>query len=86
MPWDNAKAATFFPQPIGLAATWDTEFVGGIASIISEEMRAINNEQYSKDKTYRSVALNKSMHCRGYELSITCAESYMCYVWVAAAS
>nr|QOL01198.1 putative extracellular protein TR9_010 [Trebouxia lynnae] len=55
MPWDNAKAATFFPQPIGLAATWDTEFVGGIASIISEEMRAINNEQYSKDKTYRGL-------------------------------
>ncbi|KAA6425682.1 MAG: beta-glucosidase-related glycosidase, partial [Trebouxia sp. A1-2] len=45
MPWDNAKAATFFPQPIGLAATWDTDFMEAVAGIISEEMRAINNEQ-----------------------------------------
>lgn len=53
MPWDNAKAATFFPQPIGLAATWDTEFMHDVASIISEEMRAISNEQFKQDKTYR---------------------------------
>ena len=54
MPWDNTKQATFFPQPIGLAATWDTDFMHDVASIISEEMRAINNEQYKQDKTYRS--------------------------------
>ncbi len=53
MPWDNAKAATFFPQPIGLAATWDTDFMEAVAGIISEEMRAINNEQYRLDKTHR---------------------------------
>lgn len=53
MPWDNAKAATFFPQPIGLAATWDTDFMEEVAGIISEEMRAINNEQYKLDKTHR---------------------------------
>ena len=53
MPWDNAKAATFFPQPIGLAATWDTDFMEEVAGIISEEMRAINNEQYRLDKTHR---------------------------------
>lgn len=53
MPWDNAKAATFFPQPIGLAATWDTDFMEEVAGMISEEMRAINNEQYKQDKTYR---------------------------------
>ena len=56
MPWDNAKAATFFPQPIGLAATWDTEFMERVAGIISEEMRAINNEQYKQDKTHRYCA------------------------------
>ncbi|KAL3158805.1 hypothetical protein ABBQ32_011532 [Trebouxia sp. C0010 RCD-2024] len=55
MPWDNAKAATFFPQPIGLAATWDTDFMHDVASIISEEMRAINNEQFKQDKTYRAL-------------------------------
>ena len=53
MSWDNAKQATFFPQPIGLAATWDTGFMHDVASIISEEMRAISNEQYKQDKTYR---------------------------------
>ena len=51
-PWDAAKEATFFPQPIGLAASWDTDFVEGVADIISEEMRAINNAQYQKDKTF----------------------------------
>lgn len=55
MPWDNAKAATFFPQPIGLAATWDTAFMEEVAGMISEEMRAINNEQYKQDKTYRGL-------------------------------
>ncbi|KAL0044695.1 hypothetical protein WJX82_005750 [Trebouxia sp. C0006] len=55
MPWDNAKAATFFPQPIGLAATWDTDFMEAVAGIISEEMRAINNEQYKLDKTHRGL-------------------------------
>lgn len=55
MPWDNAKAATFFPQPIGLAATWDTDFMEEVAGIISEEMRAINNEQYKLDKTHRGL-------------------------------
>ena len=56
MPWDNGKAATFFPQPIGLAATWDTEFMRDVAGIISEEMRAINNEQFRQDKSYRCSA------------------------------
>ncbi|DBA66929.1 TPA: hypothetical protein ACH3X2_002045 [Trebouxia sp. C0005] len=55
MPWDNAKAATFFPQPIGLAATWDTDFMEAVAGIISEEMRAINNEQFKLDKTHRGL-------------------------------
>ena len=52
-PWSPNKEATFFPQPIGLAATWDPEFVQGVADTISEEMRAINNEQYKNDKTNR---------------------------------
>lgn len=52
-PWDPSKAATFFPQPIGLAATWDPDFVQEVADTISEEMRAINNEQYKMNKNNR---------------------------------
>ena len=52
-PWDNEKAATFFPQPIGLAAMWDTQFMEEVAGIISQEARAINNHQYKQDKTNR---------------------------------
>ncbi len=36
--------ATVFPQAIGLAATWDTDLHGRIASVISTEARAKNNE------------------------------------------
>lgn len=69
MPWDNAKAATLFPQPIGLAATWDTDFMHDVASIISEEMRAINNEQYKQDKTYRRVASSQHVASRCHALA-----------------
>lgn len=62
MPWDNAKQATFFPQPIGLAATWDTDLMHEVASIISEEMRAINNEQYKQDKTHRHASSALTHH------------------------
>jgi len=32
--------ATVFPQPIGLAATWDPEFVTRVADVVSTEVRA----------------------------------------------
>lgn len=36
----RAGRATMFPQAIGLAATWDTELMGRIATAISDEARA----------------------------------------------
>ena len=36
-------AATVFPQPIGLANTWNTELMQRIGSIIGDEARALNN-------------------------------------------
>lgn len=72
MPWDNAKAATFFPQPIGLAATWDTDFMEEVAGMISDEMRAINNEQYKQDKTYR-YCVASGMRIMGSVITMTTA-------------
>jgi beta-glucosidase len=40
----RAGVATVFPQAIGLAATWDTELMHGVADAISTEARAKNNE------------------------------------------
>ncbi|GMK39937.1 glucan 1,4-alpha-glucosidase [Paenibacillus sp. CCS19] len=37
-------AATVFPQPIGLANTWNTELMHRIGSVIGDEARALNNE------------------------------------------
>lgn len=39
-----AGHATVFPQAIGLAATWDTNLVHGIADVISTEARAKHND------------------------------------------
>src|SRR5438270_2169924 len=39
-----AGHATFFPQAIGLAATWDTTLVHSIADVISTEARAKHND------------------------------------------
>ncbi len=40
----RAGQATVFPQAIGLAATWDTSLMHGLADIISTEARAKYNE------------------------------------------
>jgi beta-glucosidase len=45
----RAGTATVFPQAIGLAAMFDDEFLGEIASIISTEGRAKYNEYSKKD-------------------------------------
>ncbi len=41
--------ATVFPQAIGLAATWDTELMGKVATTISTEARAKNAEALRQD-------------------------------------
>ncbi len=40
----RAGIATVFPQAIGLAATWNTDLMGQIASVISDEGRAKHHE------------------------------------------
>jgi beta-glucosidase len=40
----RAGRATVFPQPVGLAATWDTDLLHRVADVISAEARAKNNE------------------------------------------
>jgi beta-glucosidase len=39
----GSMAATVFPQPIGLANTWNTELMHRIGSVIGDEARALNN-------------------------------------------
>ncbi len=40
-----ARGATVFPQPIGLASTWDPSLVERMATIVRTEMRAIGAHQ-----------------------------------------
>ena len=40
----RAGIATVFPQAIGLAATWNTELMGRVATVISDEGRAKHHE------------------------------------------
>jgi len=40
----RAGLATVFPQAIGLAATWDTELIFRVATVISDEARAKHHE------------------------------------------
>lgn len=47
----RSAKATVFPQTIGLAATFDDDLVYKIASAISDEARAINNERNRLNKT-----------------------------------
>lgn len=46
----RAGRATVFPQAIGLAATWDTDLMFRVATAISDEARAKNNEFLRLDK------------------------------------
>ncbi|MGD8781238.1 MAG: glycoside hydrolase family 3 C-terminal domain-containing protein [Ignavibacteria bacterium] len=51
--------ATVFPQAIGLAATWDTDLMYRVATIISDEARAKYNQALSRNKRgiYQGIAL-----------------------------
>ena len=64
------RACTDFGRPG--APTWDTKFVLEVADTISEEMRAVNNEKYSKDKTNRCALflyhVSKCMQSAGTSL------------------
>src|SRR5579864_2121083 len=42
--------ATVFPQAIGLAATWDTDLMSRVATVISDEARAKYNEYVRRGK------------------------------------
>ena len=46
----RAGRATVFPEPIGLAATWDTGLAFRVATAISDEARAKNNEFVRRGK------------------------------------
>ncbi|RPH35277.1 glucan 1,4-alpha-glucosidase, partial [bacterium] len=46
----RAGVATVFPQAIGLAATWDTELMLDVATVISEEARAKYHEALRNDQ------------------------------------
>ena len=46
----RAGRATVFPEAIGLAATWDTDFLFRVATAISDEARAKNNEFIRRGK------------------------------------
>ena len=46
----RAGRATVFPEPIGLAATWDDSLAFRVATAISDEARAKNNEFVRRGK------------------------------------
>jgi beta-glucosidase len=46
----RAGRATVFPQAIGIAATWDTNLMSRVATTISDEARAKNNDDIRRGK------------------------------------
>lgn len=46
----RAGRATVFPETIGLAATWDTDLIFRMATVISDEARAKNNDFVRRGK------------------------------------
>jgi beta-glucosidase len=46
----RAGLATVFPEPIGMAAAWDTDLMFRIATAVSDEARAKNNEFLRRGK------------------------------------
>lgn len=48
---------TVFPQPVGLAAAFDRSMLHDIASIISDEMRAVSNLYRNTDGSARYALL-----------------------------
>src|SRR5499427_7158732 len=53
----RAGHATVFPQAIGLAATWDSDLLHRVASVISTEARAKYNDAISVNNTGRYFGL-----------------------------
>jgi len=53
----RAGVATVFPQAIGLAATWDTDLLHSVASVISTEARAKYNDAILHNNTGRYYGL-----------------------------
>ena len=49
VPKVGARGATVFPQPLGLAATFDTALMQAVGNAISDEARAISNVGGSKN-------------------------------------
>ena len=51
--------ATVFPQAIGLAATWDTDLMYRVSTVISDEARAKYNQALSRNKRgiYQGITL-----------------------------
>ena len=55
---ETGYGTTSFPQPLSLAATFDRKLLHQIASMISDEMRAISNLYRQADGTARSKILS----------------------------
>lgn len=53
----RSGTATVFPEPIGLAATWDTALIHRMADVISTEARAKHNEAMRLDDHRRHTGL-----------------------------
>jgi beta-glucosidase len=53
----RAGLATVFPQPIGMAATFDDQAVFDVFSIVSDEARAKHNDAFSKGEYGRYQGL-----------------------------
>ena len=51
----DPQPGTIFPQPIGLAATFDTKLLGWVATVISTELRAISNHERKTLNATRQV-------------------------------
>ena len=51
----DSQPGTIFPQPIGLAASFDTDLLRRVATIISTELRAISNHEYKTQNVTRRV-------------------------------
>ncbi len=52
-----AGVATVFPQAIGMGATWDTNLMHNVASVISDEARAKYNDAIKRDFRKRFYGL-----------------------------
>ena len=44
----RGRGATIFPQPLGIAATFDVDLMYRVAAAISDELRAKDNEQFKE--------------------------------------